>query len=107
RRACRCRPGTSWPPSSKRSSPSATSGTADVAHTRTAVETDSDIRVGLAGYGPAGAFFHAPLIAATPGLRLTAVVTRDPAKAERVRHEHPGTEVVRSVEELWDRCDLV
>lgn len=67
----------------------------------------SDIRVGLAGYGPGGAFFHAPLIATTPGLRLAAVVTRDPVKAERVRREHPGAEVVRSVEELWDRCDLV
>ncbi|MFC0861556.1 Gfo/Idh/MocA family oxidoreductase [Sphaerimonospora cavernae] len=67
----------------------------------------SDIRVGLAGYGTGGAFFHAPLIAAVPGLRLAAVVTRDPAKVKRVRHEHPGAEVVGSPDELWDRCDLV
>ncbi len=66
-----------------------------------------DIRVGLAGYGTGGAFFHAPLIAAVPGLRLAAVVTRDPARAERVRHEHPGAEIVGAADELWDRCDLV
>lgn len=65
------------------------------------------IRVGLVGYGTGGAFFHAPLIASVPGLRLAAVVTRDPARAERVRHEHPGTEVVGAADELWDRCDLV
>ncbi|MEW9533424.1 Gfo/Idh/MocA family oxidoreductase [Microbispora sp. NPDC049125] len=65
------------------------------------------LRVGLAGYGPAGSFFHAPLIAATPGLRLSAVVTRDAAKAERVRREHPGAEVVESAGELWGRADLV
>jgi predicted dehydrogenase len=66
----------------------------------------SDIRVGLAGYGPAGSFFHAPLIAATPGLSLAAVVTRDPRRAEQVRAEHPGTRVVPSAEDLFD-LDLV
>ncbi|MFD0885590.1 oxidoreductase, partial [Streptosporangium algeriense] len=39
-------------------------------------ETVPALRVDLAGYGVAGALFHAPLIAATPGLRLSAVVTR-------------------------------
>ncbi|MEU6413069.1 Gfo/Idh/MocA family oxidoreductase [Microbispora sp. NPDC046933] len=65
------------------------------------------IRVGLAGFGPAGSFFHAPLIAATPGLRLAAVVTRDPARAERVRAGYPGADVVPAADDLWDRCDLV
>ena len=44
----------------------------------------SEIEVGLVGYGTAGAFFHAPLIAATPGLRLSAVVTGNPARADEV-----------------------
>ncbi|MEZ0076165.1 Gfo/Idh/MocA family oxidoreductase [Planotetraspora sp. GP83] len=66
-----------------------------------------EVRVGLAGYGPAGSFFHAPLIAATPGLRLAAVVTRDPVKADLVRRDHPGAEVVGSADELWDRSDLI
>ncbi|MEO3858800.1 Gfo/Idh/MocA family oxidoreductase [Acrocarpospora sp. B8E8] len=65
----------------------------------------NEIKVGLVGFGPAGSFFHAPLIAATPGLRLAAVVTRDPAKAERVRAT--GADVVDSAEELWDRADLI
>ncbi|MBP2707010.1 Gfo/Idh/MocA family oxidoreductase [Microbispora sp. RL4-1S] len=67
----------------------------------------ADIRVGLVGYGPAGAFFHAPLIAATPGLRLTAVVTRDPGRADAVRRDHPGTDVVAAAGDLWKRADLV
>ncbi|GAA4559427.1 Gfo/Idh/MocA family oxidoreductase [Planotetraspora kaengkrachanensis] len=67
----------------------------------------SEIRVGLIGYGPAGSFFHAPLIAATPGLRLSAVVTRDPSRAEQARQEHPGAEVVASADDLWSRSDLV
>ncbi|TWH80884.1 oxidoreductase [Novosphingobium taihuense] len=36
--------------------------------------------VALIGYGYAGKTFHAPLILAEPGLRLTAVVSSDPAK---------------------------
>lgn len=38
----------------------------------------SALRVGLIGYGVAGAVFHAPLVTATPGLELAAVVTRVP-----------------------------
>jgi scyllo-inositol 2-dehydrogenase (NADP+) len=39
--------------------------------------------VGLIGYGLAGKVFHAPLLAAVPGLRLTHVVSSDPAKVLR------------------------
>lgn len=39
-----------------------------------------DIRVGLIGFGFAGQTFHAPLIRATPGLRLVAVASSDAAK---------------------------
>ncbi|GII76332.1 oxidoreductase [Sphaerisporangium rufum] len=66
------------------------------------------IGVGLVGYGTAGEFFHAPLIAATPGLRLAAVVTRDAGRAARIRRDHPGAEVVASAAELLARRpDLV
>jgi predicted dehydrogenase len=61
------------------------------------------IDVGLAGYGPAGEFFHAPLIAATPGLRLDAVVTRDAEKAARIGRDHPGTRVVPTADDLLGR----
>ncbi len=69
-----------------------------------------ELRVGLIGFGTAGAVFHAPLIAAAPGLRLAAVVTSDPERAARARREHPGAEVVDSAArlfELRDRLDLV
>ncbi|SDM62302.1 Gfo/Idh/MocA family oxidoreductase [Allokutzneria albata] len=61
----------------------------------------SEIRVGLLGYGIAGAVFHAPLIAATPGLALTSVVTSDPAKRERLRRDHPGTAALDSAGQLF------
>ncbi len=66
---------------------------------------DAGFRVGLIGYGLAGAVFHAPLIAATPGLRLEIVVTSNPERARQARDEHPGVEVVASADELWARAD--
>lgn len=66
----------------------------------------SELRVGLAGYGTAGAFFHAPLIAATPGLRLAAVSTRSPERAAEIGARY-GAEVVPEAEALLGRCDLV
>jgi len=66
------------------------------------------LRVGLIGYGLAGSVFHAPLIAATPGLSLAAVVTGNPERAARVRAKHPGAAVVGGVEQLWPlNLDLV
>ncbi|MBT2226921.1 Gfo/Idh/MocA family oxidoreductase [Nonomuraea sp. NEAU-A123] len=66
----------------------------------------SEIEVGLVGYGTAGAFFHAPLIHATPGLRLSAVVTGNPVRADEVATRY-GAVAVPVLDELWDRCDLV
>ncbi|HLZ39166.1 MAG TPA: Gfo/Idh/MocA family oxidoreductase [Mycobacteriales bacterium] len=69
-----------------------------------------DLRVGLVGYGLAGSTFHAPLIAATPGLRLTTVVTASPQRQADVRTRHTGAAVVPSAAELWARArdhDLV
>ncbi|ALN61002.1 oxidoreductase [Lysobacter antibioticus] len=40
------------------------------------------IRVALIGYGFAGQTFHAPLISATPGLRLSVVGSRDAGKVQ-------------------------
>jgi scyllo-inositol 2-dehydrogenase (NADP+) len=59
------------------------------------------IRVGIAGYGIAGAVFHAPLVATTPGIELVGVVTRDPGRAERVAVDHPDAVVVPDVEALF------
>ncbi|MDQ1246289.1 MAG: hypothetical protein QG597_657 [Actinomycetota bacterium] len=53
------------------------------------------------GYGVAGSAFHAPLIATTAGLRLTAIVTRDPARAAAAAERYPGVEVVADTDQLW------
>ena len=68
------------------------------------------LRVGLVGYGPAGSFFHAPLIAATPGLALDTIVTGSPERREQARGEHPDVGFAATADELWARAadlDLV
>jgi scyllo-inositol 2-dehydrogenase (NADP+) len=55
------------------------------------------ISVGLIGFGVSGRIFHAPFIAAVPGLRLAAIVQRAGDDAARA---YPEARVARSVEEL-------
>ncbi|MBU6267643.1 MAG: oxidoreductase [Sphingomonadales bacterium] len=57
----------------------------------------TEIGVGLIGYGLAGKVFHAPFVAATPPLRLRAVVSRD---AARVHADWPGLPVAADVPSL-------
>jgi predicted dehydrogenase len=61
-------------------------------------------RVGLIGYGLAGESFHAPLIAVTPGLRLSAIVTGNPARQRAATCAHPGATIVDSPPQLWERA---
>ena len=63
----------------------------------------SPLRVGLVGFGYAGATFHAPLIAATPGLVLASVASRD---APRVRAAWPRAEVEPTPQALFARADI-
>ncbi|MFC4016472.1 Gfo/Idh/MocA family oxidoreductase [Micromonospora sp. GCM10011542] len=65
------------------------------------------LRVGLLGYGLAGRVFHAPLIAATPGLRLDAILTRDPQRQEQARQDHPGARLVDDADQLWQASDAL
>jgi predicted dehydrogenase len=58
-------------------------------------------RVGLVGYGLAGAVFHAPLIVTTPTLRLEAIVTRDPERRAQAQRDHPGARIIDSTDALW------
>src|SRR5690348_10538678 len=58
------------------------------------------LRVGVVGYGLAGSVFHAPLIAATPGLRVSAIVTGDPARQVRARADYPGAIIHATIGEL-------
>lgn len=69
-----------------------------------------DVKVGLIGFGLAGAVFHAPLVSATQGLRLAAVVTSSPERAREAQSVYPGVRVLKTAEELWERrrdVDLV
>jgi scyllo-inositol 2-dehydrogenase (NADP+) len=65
------------------------------------------LRVGLIGYGLGGSAFHAPLVAATPGLRLAAVVTRDAGRRAEVQRRYPDARVVDDVAALWSMVDAL
>jgi predicted dehydrogenase len=55
------------------------------------------IEVGLVGYGLAGRAFHAPVIRAVPGLRLTAILQR---VGNEAAEKYPDVRIVHSMEEL-------
>ncbi len=65
------------------------------------------LRVGLIGYGLGGAVFHAPLIAVTQGLELSAIVTADPIRRAQAQRDHPGAQIVDSAEWLWANADTL
>jgi len=61
------------------------------------------IDVGLIGFGLAGRAFHAPVIRATPGLRLAAILQRHGNEAAE---KYPDVRVAQSVDELLDIRDI-
>ncbi|MDE2562472.1 MAG: oxidoreductase [Sphingomonadales bacterium] len=61
------------------------------------------VRAGLIGFGYAGRTFHAPLVQATEGLELSAVVSSDAAKVHAVM---PEIEVLPTPEALLARGDI-
>ncbi len=65
------------------------------------------LRVGIAGFGIAGEVFHAPLVSATDGLEVAAVVTRDWGRRERARERYPGVTVTDGVEDVLGVIDLL
>lgn len=58
------------------------------------------VRYAVVGYGLAGSAFHAPIIGATPGAQLAAVVARADDARAAVEQRYPGTVVVSDVAEL-------
>jgi predicted dehydrogenase len=69
-----------------------------------------DLRVGILGYGIGGRVFHAPLVAATPGLAPAAIVTSNPERAAQARAEYPDADVIPGPDEFFARAgelDLV
>ncbi|MBD0281779.1 MAG: Gfo/Idh/MocA family oxidoreductase [Thermoleophilaceae bacterium] len=63
------------------------------------------MRVGLIGFGLAGAAFHAPLIAAVPELRLATIATSNPERSRRARERFPQAGVVPDADALLDTAD--
>jgi len=55
------------------------------------------IDVGLVGFGLAGRSFHAPVIRAVPGLRLSAILERSGNEASE---KYPDVQIVRALDEL-------
>ncbi|WP_159829347.1 Gfo/Idh/MocA family protein [Arthrobacter sp. 9AX] len=54
----------------------------------------------MIGYGMSGRRFHVPLIKATKGLTLCAIMTRTPDAAAQAKAEHPEVTVVSNIDEL-------
>ncbi|CCH34736.1 Gfo/Idh/MocA family oxidoreductase [Actinosynnema sp. NPDC047251] len=68
------------------------------------------MRTALIGYGLGGAAFHAPFIATTPGLTLSAVVTGNPERRAEVRARYPDTALLDAPDDVWRQAadfDLV
>jgi scyllo-inositol 2-dehydrogenase (NADP+) len=65
------------------------------------------LRVGMAGYGLAGRYFHAPLLKGC-GFELAAVLTTNPQRVEHVHSDFPAAITVSSMSELLaQKLDLV
>lgn len=61
------------------------------------------LRVGLVGFGFAGKTFHAPLLAATPGVEMAAIVQRSGDDAARA---YPSAKLLRTYDELLAMDDV-
>ncbi len=69
-----------------------------------------ELRVALIGYGLGGRAFHAPLIAVTPGLRLTTIVTSNAERRAEAMRAFPSAHLADSAEWVWTNAgqhDLV
>lgn len=65
------------------------------------------LRVGIAGYGLAGRYFHAPLLKGC-GFEVAAIQTSNSERAQHAVTDFPRTEVVTSIEKLVAKdLDLV
>ncbi|MEP6494328.1 MAG: Gfo/Idh/MocA family oxidoreductase [bacterium] len=62
---------------------------------------DRSLRVALIGYGLGGATFHAPLISATAGLELAAIVTKDPTRRAQAQRDFPAARLLDGVADVW------
>jgi scyllo-inositol 2-dehydrogenase (NADP+) len=67
------------------------------------------VSVAIVGYGLSGRVFHGPLISATPGMRVGAIVTANPERQAEARRDFPEAAVLSQPQDVWeagDRFDL-
>jgi scyllo-inositol 2-dehydrogenase (NADP+) len=64
-------------------------------------DTARPLRAAVIGYGLAGSVFHAPLVAATPGMQVAAIVTRDEERRAEARRAHPGAALLDGADRIW------
>ena len=72
--------------------------------------SSGELRVAIIGYGMGGAVFHAPLVAATPGLRVASIVTGNAERSAQARHDFPDATILPTTDAIWsgdERFDLV
>jgi scyllo-inositol 2-dehydrogenase (NADP+) len=61
------------------------------------------VKTAVLSYGMSGEIFHAPLIAALPGLELSAIVQRT---SDRARERYPAVRILRDVGEVFDDSSI-
>lgn len=59
-----------------------------------------ELRLGIVGFGTGGMVFHAPYAQAAEGVKLTGIVTRDPARARLAAERYPGVHVFGSLGDM-------
>jgi len=61
-----------------------------------------NLRVGIAGYGLAGRYFHAPLLKGC-GFEVVTVLTSNQLRASHALEDFPDTKVVTTMQELLSK----
>ena len=64
----------------------------------------AELRGAVIGYGLAGSVFHAPLIAATPGLMVSTVVTANAERRAAASRAYPDSIVASDAEDVFARA---
>ena len=64
----------------------------------------AELRGAVIGYGLAGSVFHAPLIAATPGMKVSTVITGNPSRQAAARQAYPDATVASDPEAVFARA---
>ncbi|PKP43964.1 MAG: oxidoreductase [Bacteroidetes bacterium HGW-Bacteroidetes-13] len=64
------------------------------------------LKIGLAGFGTGGRFFHAPLIASTQGFQLTAIHTRSESNRAHAKRHFPEVALVDEYADLLANTEL-